>query len=230
MTKMKRLTDTFGRQIVHGVFAPASALPSEAELCNKFGASRSMMREIIKVLTAKKLIDAQPHRGLFVMPQDRWNYIDADVLEWSLERGTNPALITALTEVRTLIEPTIARWAADRSTGVELAAIEVCYLQMEANKTNFMAFNEADIRFHHAIIESAHNVVMQQLAEVISAFHRAIFDFTFLSNSEHIELTLHEHYALLGAIRRKDPDAAESLCRKLVDRTARRALKSLACR
>jgi GntR family galactonate operon transcriptional repressor len=226
MTKIRRLTELFGKQIAQGAFAPGGALPSEAELCNRFGASRSMMREIVKVLTAKRLIDAQPHRGLFVMPRERWNYIDADVLEWVLEKGANPALISALTEVRTLIEPMIARWAADRSTAADLAAIEIGYGEMAANRTNFVAFNEADIRFHHAILEASHNVVIQQLADVISALFRAIFDFTFMADSEHIELTLREHFALLDAIRRRDTEAAESVCREMVERTARRVQKA----
>lgn len=224
---MKRITQAFGKQIVQGVFPPGSILCSEAELCNIFGAGRSMMREIVKVLTTKKLIDARSHQRLFVMPKERWNYLDADVLEWALENGTCPSLISALTEVRTLIEPTIVRWAAERSTSMDLAAIEINYMKMESHRNDFIAFNEADICFHHAIIDAAHNVVIQQLADVISAFHRAIFDYTFLENSDHIELTLTEHRNLLDAIRRKNPDAAELCCRKLVERTSARAIEGL---
>lgn len=223
MTKTDRLTELFGKQIAQGVYAPGMALPSEAELCERFDTSRNVMREVIKVLSTKKLIDAQRHRGLFVMPQEQWNYLDADVLEWALEKGTNPALIRSLIEVRSLIEPTISRWAAERATAVDLVDIEASYNEMAANLTNVYAFQEADIRFHKAILDATHNVVIQQLSDAVSALQRAIFDYTFLTGIQHMELTIKEHHDLFDAIRRKNPQAAEEASFKMVTRTAQRA-------
>ena len=223
MTKTDRLTRSFGKQIAQGEFEPGSALPSEAELCERFEVSRNVMREVIKVLSTKKLIDAQPHRGLFVMPTEQWNYLDADVLEWALEKGTNPELISSLIEVRSLIEPTISRWAAERATAIDLVAIEASYNEMVANRENLLAFQEADIRFHKAILLATHNVVIQQLSDAVSALQRAIFDYTFLTGVEHMDLTMKEHCDLFDAIRRKNPEAAELACHDMVVRTAGRA-------
>lgn len=223
MTKTERLTRLFGKQIAQGEFAPGAALPSEAELCERFGVSRNVMREVIKVLSTKKLIDAQPHRGLFVMPSEQWNYLDADVLEWALEKGGNPELISSLTEVRGLIEPTISRWAAERATAVDLVAIEANYNEMNANRDSVMAFQEADIRFHKAILLATHNVVIQQLSDAVSALQRAIFDYTFIADTKHMNLTMKEHSDLFDAIRRKNPEAAEQACHDMVGRTAWRA-------
>jgi len=223
MTKTDRLTRSFGKQIAQGEFEPGSALPSEAELCERFEVSRNVMREVIKVLSTKKLIDAQPHRGLFVMPTEQWNYLDADVLEWALEKGTNPELISSLIEVRSLIEPTITRWAAERATAVDLVAIEASYNDMVANRNNVLAFQEADIRFHKAILLATHNVVIQQLSGAVSARQRAIFDYTIISEAKHMNLTMKEHNDLFDAIRRKNPEAAERACHDMVVRTAVRA-------
>lgn len=223
MTKTERLTRLFGKQIAQGEFAPGAALPSEAELCERFGVSRNVMREVIKVLSTKKLIDAQPHRGLFVMPSEQWNYLDADVLEWALEKGGNPELISSLIEVRGLIEPTISRWAAERATAVDLVAIEANYNEMNANRDSVMAFQEADIRFHKAILLATHNVVIQQLSDAVSALQRAIFDYTFIADTKHMNLTMKEHSDLFDAIRRKNPEAAEQACHDMVGRTAWRA-------
>lgn len=223
MTKTDRLTESFGKQIVQGTYLPGTALPSEAELCERFDTSRNVMREVIKVLSTKKLIDAQRHRGLFVMPQEQWNYLDADVLEWALEKGTNPALIKSLIEVRSLIEPTISRWAAERATAVDLVAIEASFNEMAANMNNIHVFQEADIRFHKAILDATHNMVIQQLSDAVSALQRAIFDYTFLSGIDHMQLTIKEHQDLFEAIRRKNPLAAEEASYKMVSRTAQRA-------
>ena len=227
MNKTERLTQLFGKLITQGEFTPGSSLPSEADLCERFGASRNVMREVIKVLSTKKLIDAQRHRGLFVMPADRWNYLDADVLEWTLEKGCNSSLIRSLIEVRSLIEPSISRWAAERATAVDLVDIEASYNAMAANLTHLEVFHEADIRFHRAILVASHNVVMQQLSDAISALQRAIFDFTFMSDAVHMELTIREHHALFDAVRRKNPDAAEAASRYMIERTAERAIRGI---
>lgn len=224
MNKTERLTQLFGKRITQGEFAPGSALPSEAELCAHFGVSRNIIREVVKVLSTKRLIDAQRHRGLFVMPTERWNYLDADVLDWILEKNSNPALIKSLMEVRSLIEPTISRWAAERATAVDLVEIEASYNEMAANPTRPDLFHEADIRFHRAVLVAAHNVVMKQLSDAVSASQRAIFDFTFERDAVHMKLTISEHHELLDAIRRKNPHAAEAAARRMIERTAARAL------
>lgn len=224
MNKTERLTQLFGKRIAQGEFAPGSALPSEADLCVHFGVSRNIIREVVKVLSTKKLIDAQRHRGLFVMPAECWNYLDADVLEWTLEKGSNPALIRSLVEVRTLIEPTISRWAAERATAVDLVEIEASYNEMAANPARPALFHEADIRFHRAVLVATHNVVMKQLSDAVSALQRAIFDFTFERDATHMGLTINEHRELFDAIRRKNPQAAESAACRMIERTAQRAL------
>lgn len=224
MTKTERLFRLFGRQIAQGDYAAGSALPSEAELCVHFEVSRNVMREIIKMLSAKRLIDAQPHRGLFVMPSEQWNYLDEDVLAWVLEKGATPQLVSSLIEVRSLIEPTISRWAAERATAVDLVDIEANYNVMAENWQNMDVFQLADIRFHHAVLLASHNVVVQQLSSAVGALQRAIFDFTLDPSPLHMELTVREHEALFDAIRRKNPEAAEEASRRMVTRTAERAV------
>ena len=225
--KTDQLIQRFGKELAQGVFPPASALPSEAELCVRFEASRNVMREVIKVLSTKRLIDAQPHRGLFVMPRGKWNYLDVDVLGWLLEKEPDPALIDSLVEVRSLIEPVISRWAAERATAVDLVEIEASYNAMAAYGGDLGKFQEADIAFHKAILMATHNVVIQQLSDAISALQRAIFDFTIMSDAAHMELTIREHHALFDAVRRKNPDAAEAASRYMIERTAERAIRGI---
>lgn len=226
MTKTDRLTRLFGKLIAQGEYESGSALPSEAELCERFDTSRNVLREVVKVLSTKRLIDAQRHRGLFVMPREQWNYLDADVLAWVLEKGSNPELIASLVEVRSLIEPTISRWAAERATAVDLVDIEASYNEMVANPTDPAVFHEADIRFHKAILFATHNVVIQQMSDAVSALQRAIFDYTFATGIPHMELTMREHRDLFDAIRRKNPEAAELACHDMVLRTAGRTKKT----
>lgn len=222
VTKTDHLIRRFGRDIASGTYESGSALPSEAELCERFGASRNVMREVVKVLATKRLIDAQQYRGLFVMPRENWNYLDADVLEWALEPGDNPQLISSLIEVRRLIEPTISRWAAERATAVDLVAIEAALNAMVESQHDRAKFMEADIRFHRAVVLATHNVVIQQLSDAISALQRAIFDHTFLSDAESMLGTIEQHARLAETIRMRNPAAAEEACAEMVSRTAMR--------
>ena len=221
-TKTERLIRDFGREIASGRYAPGAALPSEAELCTRYDASRNVMREVVKVLATKRLIDAQRYRGLFVMPRENWNYLDADVLEWALAAGDPGALVSSLTEVRRLIEPTISRWAAERATAVDLVVIEAALNEMIARQDDRAAFMEADIRFHRAVVLATHNLVIQQLSDAISALQRTIFDHTYQADSESMQGTIDVHAALFETIRMRNPDAAEKASAAMVTRTASR--------
>ena len=227
VTKTLQLTRTLGREIAQGRYAPSTALPSETELSEQFETSRNVIREAVRVLSEKRLIDAQCHRGLFVMPREQWNYLDADVLDWVLEKGANPSLIRSLIEVRNLIEPNISRWAAERATAVDLMAMETRLNEMAASLNDSEAFQAADIQFHRAVLVASRNVVIQQLSDAVGALQRAIFDYTFKSDTGHLELTVDEHHDLFDAIRRKNPDMAENASRRMATRTAKRALHAL---
>jgi GntR family galactonate operon transcriptional repressor len=228
VTKTLQMTRVLGRQIAHRRYAPGSPLPTELELCEQFETSRNVVREAVRVLSTKRLIDAQRHRGLYVMPAEQWNYLDADVLEWVLENGVDTSLVRCLLEARSLIEPPVSRWAAERATSFDLLGIETNVNRMEANLNTLSAFHEADIQFHRAVLVASHNVVMQQMSDAIGALQRAIFDFTFQTEPEHMKLTVKEHHDLFDAIRRKNPEAAEEASRRMIVRTQTRALQALA--
>ena len=151
LNKTDRIVISLGKQIVSGKYVPGSALPAEAELCEEFETSRNIIREVFRSLMAKRLIEMKRYRGAFVAPRNQWNYLDTEVLQWVLENDYDPRLISAMSEVRNLVEPAIARWAAERATSSDLAEIESALNDMIANNQNRDAFNEADIRYHEAV-------------------------------------------------------------------------------
>lgn len=164
LNKTDRIVISLGKQIVSGKYVPGSALPAEAELCEEFETSRNIIREVFRSLMAKRLIEMKRYRGAFVAPRNQWNYLDTEVLQWVLENDYDPRLISAMSEVRNLVEPAIARWAAERATSSDLAEIESALNDMIANNQNRDAFNEADIRYHEAVLQSVHNPVCSSLA------------------------------------------------------------------
>ena len=222
LTKTDRLMVTLGRQIVSGKYLPGAALPAEADLCEEFATSRNIIREVFRSLEAKRLIEMKRYRGAFVAPRSQWNFLDSDVLQWALEQDEDPGLIAAMSEVRNLVEPAIARWAAERATSSDLAQIEAALNDMIANNQQRDAFNEADIRYHEAVLASVHNPVLQQLSVAISSLQRAIFDRTWMGDEANMRQTLQEHKALFDAIRHQDSNAAEQAALTMIASSTRR--------
>ena len=111
-----RVVDELGRLIVGGRWTAESPLPNEDELAAEFGVSRTVVRESIKVLQAKGLVEVRPRTGTRVRARRAWHLLDADVVRWQfadMERGED---LRELHEVRSTIEATAARLAAGRHT------------------------------------------------------------------------------------------------------------------
>ncbi|MBK4784284.1 MAG: FadR family transcriptional regulator [Pantoea sp. Pent] len=216
LSKTERIIQTLGEEIVAGKYVPGAALPAEAELCGRFSTSRNIIREVYRSLMAKRLMEMKRYRGAFVTSRNQWNYLDSDVLQWALAHDHDPRLIAAMNEVRVLVEPQIARWSAERATSTDLAAIELAYNEMVANHLNRDAFNDADIRYHEAVMASVHNPVLQQLNVAISQLQKAVFAQTYMADSGNMPRTLAEHKALFDAIRHQDGDAAEQAAKAMI--------------
>src|SRR5919108_4693168 len=93
-----------GVRIVRGELEPGDTLP-ENGLLDESGVSRTVLREAIKVLAAKRLVESRPKTGTRVLPRGDWNLLDPDVLAWQLEAGPNRRFLRDMLELRRLIEP-----------------------------------------------------------------------------------------------------------------------------
>lgn len=222
LTKTDRIIEKLGKQIVNGTYIPGAALPAEAYLCEQFETSRNIIREVFRALRAKRLIEVIRYRGAFVLEKNHWNYLDSEILQWVLAQDHDPNLITAMSEVRHLVEPTVARWAAERANSQDLAAIEIALNEMISSNQHRELFNEADIRFHDAVLKAAHNPVLQQLSVAISSLQRAVFEQTWRGDERNMPKTLLEHKHLYEAIRHQDNDAAEHAALAMIASTNQR--------
>lgn len=108
------VVERIGGQIVRGDVAPGGSLPIEAELAKQHDTSRTVIREAVKMLTAKGLVGSRPRRGTYVEPESKWNILDPDVLRWTLQRRFSFELMRDFLMVREGIEPKAAAAAATR--------------------------------------------------------------------------------------------------------------------
>lgn len=205
-----------GRRIVGGELKPGDLLP-EAELIAELGISRTVLREAIKVLGAKGLVEARPRVGTKVRPRNHWRLIDPDVLAWQAETHLDELFLRNLAEVRFYIEPATARLAAERATEEEIAILEEAYEQMEAHVVHSEAFIAADMQFHFVILAACHNEILEQLSSAIGEALEISRKVTVeLPGSSEAHLPLHKE--VVEAIRKRDPDAAENAMKKLIER------------
>nr|WP_272214557.1 FCD domain-containing protein [Marinicella sp. W31]MDC2880180.1 FCD domain-containing protein [Marinicella sp. W31] len=200
-----------------GRYAGETSLPSEAELCGIYGVSRATLREVAKILASKGLIVIQKHRGLFIQERRDWNYLDTDVLNWVLAGEGSYEMIRTLLETRAIIEPEIAGWAAARAGADDLAKMEAALKDMDKFYADKDRFNEADIRFHAALIAAAQNYVVEQLGKAITALQIAVFDVTYFPDNTTKQITIDQHSELLNAIRLRKPGVAKRISTQMIE-------------
>lgn len=225
---------TIGRRIVSGELKPGDPLPPEEELTADFAASRTVLREAVRVLAAKGLVEARPKTGTRVRSREAWNVLDPDVLSWRVGDDHDPQLYTEMTEVRLAIEPIATRLAATRMTDDELSAVEEAYLAMEEGVTDQDAYLAADLQFHDRILVGCHNELLTHLGVVLHAVLQNTFELTTRPRTSR-KRALPLHRAIHEGLAARDEDRAEAAARALIAdtiadirRIARRMRKSSA--
>lgn len=161
------VVDDLGLRIVCGDLRPGTALPTEADLAAELAVSRTVVREAIKVLAAKGLVQSRPKTGTRVLPRNSWNLIDPDVLAWQFAVGVEPGFFRDLNEVRDVIEPRAAELAAERATAAERQELDRLLAAMEASAGDPRAYLERDLQFHETVLRATHNEVLAQMADTL---------------------------------------------------------------
>jgi len=167
--------EELGSRILRGDLKPGETLPNEVELGRELGASRTVVREAVKSLAAKGLLEPRTRTGTRVLEPIHWNLLDLDVPGWRYAAMPHTQFFRELFEIRRMIEPAAAALAAERATGADLALLEQAYRAMEAVDHGSDAAIEADLRFYRAILAGSHNDLLLQMGGLISVWLRASF-------------------------------------------------------
>lgn len=171
-----RVIEGVGRAIVGGRYRPGEPLPREAELIEEYGVSRTSLREAMKVLAAKGLIEMRQKSGTRVRPEAAWNVFDSDLFRWSVEEGRGEAVISDLLELRLLLEPAAARMAAGRATMSDASRIGTAHAGMAEATADYERYAAQDVAFHMAVFAASHNVFLQRFSSLVADFLRLSFD------------------------------------------------------
>ncbi len=110
------LTARLVDEIISGSFAPGSTVPTEAQIGEANGVSRTVVREAIKILEEKQLVRIDRGRGTVVLPRREWRMLDAATLSARIRHGDGEVVVRELIVVRKGLEPELAAIAASCGT------------------------------------------------------------------------------------------------------------------
>jgi DNA-binding FadR family transcriptional regulator len=211
-----RLVRTLGRDIVRGAYAADEAFPIEQTLSEMHGLSRSVIREVVKILAAKGLIVSRTKVGIRVRPRNEWNWLDPDVLDWISATDLSPDFLTELLQLRRAVEPEAAALAAANATPDQIKAIEIAYQRMVAASQGLDDALESDVEFHTALLRASGNRLFAQLGSHVGTALRAGIRLTNRVAGNRVG-NLGEHEAIVRAIQRGDAAAARHCAITLID-------------
>lgn len=222
----EQVVEQLGCDICAGRYRPGTVLPSEPELGERFGYSRIVIREAIKSLVAKGMLEVSRRVGTLVLEPTRWNLFDPEIIAWRAASVEFDATMARdLMELRRIVEPAAVRLAAERASSEERRALRAAYMAMAravAGKGDYVA---ADLDFHTTILSACGNQYVRHMTKAMAAMLEASFEIvTQKPGGTALSLPLHE--AVCVAIERGDAAAAERAAIVLVD-SAAQDLKAL---
>jgi DNA-binding FadR family transcriptional regulator len=208
-----------GARIIRGELAPGETLPSESDLSLELKVSRTALREAIKLLAAKGLVESRPKTGTRIRPRSSWNMLDPDVLNWLVTDGAFEDYADDLFEMRRVIEPAAAAIAAGRADRAAVCAIKKAYRDMVTAGEDIEAGVDPDLRFHQSILAATGNEFIAPLGALIDSALATSFRISSSRPGARIN-SLPRHEAVLNAIVAGDAEGA----RKAMDELLRDAV------
>jgi DNA-binding FadR family transcriptional regulator len=188
--------------IIKNDIQPGQKLPNEFELAGLLHVGRSTVREAVKSLAGRNILEVRQGAGTFIV--ERGLGVSADPLGLTFIKDKRK-LIGDLLEVRMMIEPRIAALAAMAASDDDVAAMRVLAGEVEELIYAGEDHAQKDIALHMKIAESSGNIVLPNLLPVIQ---QAILLFVNVTNRQLRTETIETHRAIVDAIEARNPVAA----------------------
>lgn len=220
-----------GCRVASGAWAEGDAISREADLVNDLDASRSVVREAVRILSAKGMLRSRTSDGTRVRPRSEWRLLDPDVMQWRIAGGDTEGLLGDLLALRLVLEPGVAHRAtvvaddAHRAAVAEAWAGKQRVFEEEGGDParRRAAFISTDLTFHRALIAAVGAPLLDQLFTVIEAALGLLIDLQMRAKGYEQDMIgmdeSHEmHEAVFEAFMARDADAASEAMRRLVQR------------
>ncbi|MEU8437709.1 FCD domain-containing protein [Streptomyces sp. NPDC029216] len=210
-----QVLDALGLAITAGEHPPGSVLRTDG-IAERFGASRTVVREVVRVLESMQLVESRRRVGVTVRPAEEWNVYDPRVIRWRLAGADRPRQLRSLTVLRSAVEPVAAGLAASHATPEQCARLTETALGMVRTSRGHQleGYLHHDVAFHRTVLNASGNEMFARLGDVVAEVltgrtrHEVMFH-----DPDPAAVTLHVRVA--EAVREGDAAAAEALTRRI---------------
>jgi GntR family transcriptional regulator, transcriptional repressor for pyruvate dehydrogenase complex len=204
----EQIVQQIEESILGGTLKPGDQLPAERELAQRFGVSRTAVREAIKALREKGLVEAYSGRGTFITNGTSQGIRQS--LDWMMKVGQDGS--QHLAELRAILEPEIAALAATRIEETHLATMREAFHVMERSREDPVAFIEADLDFHLALAEAAANpLILSLIDSIVGLLREQRMRIFYVEGGP--ERGQYHHKRILDAVEKHDGDKARAAMR-----------------
>jgi DNA-binding FadR family transcriptional regulator len=217
-----RIAHDLAIAIVGGRYQPGEILPGEERYSAEQGVSRTAYREAVRVLSAKGLVYSRTKSGTRINERLRWNILDLDVLAWMFEAGPTPEFLRDIFELRTVVEPAAAQFAALRRDGQDISRMGHALEEMRRFGLQTPEGRAADQNFHSLILMATRNEALITLATSVTAVVAWTTRFARDERKESRD-PMPDHDAVFDAILRGDPEEARLRMLALIANASRDA-------
>jgi len=193
-------------KILSGELTEGAKIPGEIKLCEQFGISRTALREAIKLLASKGMLESKPKVGTRIRPKTCWNFLDVQLLEWMVGIEATEDVYEQFLELRRAIEPQATALAADRATKEQRIELANVFETMCAVAEDFEqdAWIDIDTQFHRLIFISTGNSFYVPFGNVLATMFKWFIRFS----SKEGGVCIGEHRAIYDAIMAGDAERA----------------------
>lgn len=206
---------SIGEAIVGGIYSEGTVLDPPS-IMESFGVSRTLVREVFKVLESKGLIEARPKIGTTVTERSKWKLLDEDVMAWRAIGGTDRKLLLELEEIRFIIEPFCSRLCAERADARQIRLIQDAAQGIEdaERAQSIEDIIEADLRFHQLILAGCSNELLEKFEVLLEPALRVRNKLNL--EQEHSRKFVKNHLDVADAISKRQGSLAEEKMRSLL--------------
>lgn len=219
----KKAVEVLGRRIANDEYRQGEIMPTEEELAVSLSVSRATVRDAIKVLSGKGLVQTARRYGTRVRPIEEWSLLDADIAAWHApDHPRIRRMFAETTELRCIIEPAAAAIAAARATEEQVQTILEAAHAMHPDEGDIQTLFAADCRFHSTVLEATGNLMMRQMRPVILTVLQISYEFGVLVVDGE-PVTREGHIRVAEAIRGRDGKAAREEMELMLERNRQTA-------
>ena len=221
--------NNLGVRIVGGEWAEGEVIPKESQMIEDLKVGRSVVRESIRILSAKGLVISRTSSGTRVLPRSEWRLLDPDVINWLIQAGDHKMLWDDLLRLRMVLEPSVVRTAtlyASESMRMRIKNAWQEKLLVEEEDSlpldeKLAKFIDADLNFHRMFFVAAGSEMLEQLFNVIHSALAVLIEIqTDGLKAVGVEDSHDLHAAVYEAFERRDAAGAEEAMRRLIEKAS----------